>query len=172
MSLAVSAGVCWCLLASVGVLCCLEMSGGYLWGCLRVSEWYLGKFEVLGCVWGLSECPVLSEKSKLHYFGRAMKYKMCSPDYTETKCPDISFPKITGICNILDFLGPLEANYKTQSLGSPCSRQQHLTHTIDICLMEFFGRDFLLPVVVNGHGSKVQVGRSQVSFSFGHHCSV
>ena len=72
----------------------------------------------------------------------------------------------------LDFVGPLEANYKTQSLGSPCSRQQHLTHTIDICLMEFFGRDFLLPVVVNGHGSKVQVGRSQVSFSFGHHCSV
>ena len=84
MSLTVSAGVCWCLLASVGVLCCLEMSGGYLWEFLRVSEWYLGKFEVLGCVWGLSECPVLSEKSKLHYFGRAMKYKICSPDYTET----------------------------------------------------------------------------------------
>ena len=35
MSLAVSAGVCWCLLASVGVLCCLEMSGGVP---LEVSE--------------------------------------------------------------------------------------------------------------------------------------
>ena len=35
-------------------------------------------------------------------------------------------------------------------------------YTIDICLMDFSGRDFLLPVVVNGHGSKVQVGRSQL----------
>ena len=30
---------------------------------------------------------------------------------------------------------------------------------INICLTDFFGRDFLLPVVVNGHGSKVQVGK-------------
>ena len=56
--LLVSVGVCWCLLASCVVWRCL---GGYLWGFLRVYDWYLGTFEVIGCVWGLSECPVLSE---------------------------------------------------------------------------------------------------------------
>ena len=29
-------------------------------------------------------------------------------------------PKITGLCHLFDLLGHSEANYKTQSLGSPC----------------------------------------------------
>ena len=60
LTLAVSVGVCCCLLACYVPWGC----PGGVWGmsvwCFGASEWYSFKSEALGCVWGLSGFSLLS----------------------------------------------------------------------------------------------------------------
>ena len=124
MSLAVSAGVCWCLLVSVGVLCCLEMSRGVPLG-VSGGIWVVfkqiwGARMCLGVIWVSS--PFWIEQIALFWHSHEVQewVTWLYWDIKISKCPDISFPKITGLCHLFDLLDPSEANYKTQSLGSLC----------------------------------------------------
>ena len=62
--LGVSGGVCWRLFACCVPWRCLGGVCGMSWGCLGVSEWYLWKSEVHGCVGGVSGFSVLAVWSK------------------------------------------------------------------------------------------------------------
>ena len=122
-----SDSVCWCLLVSVGICWRLVLSGD-VWGVpLGVSEgiWVVfrqiwGAWMCLGVIWVSS--PFWTEQIALFWHSHEVQelFTWLYWDIKISKCPDISFPKITGLCHLFDLLGPSEANYKTQSLGSPC----------------------------------------------------
>ena len=100
------------------------MCVGCLWGYLSGIQGNL-QGKVFRCVWGLSGCSGLSECSPHTIFAQPWKtlFFTCNVwDIKISKCPNISFLKITGVCQLFVFWSPPEANYKTQSLGSACTR--------------------------------------------------
>ena len=74
--LSVSWGVWRCLLASVGILCCLEMYGGCLWDVWGVSRDIWVVFMEIRCAWmcvgGMWVLSPCSMELK-HHFGTALK---------------------------------------------------------------------------------------------------
>ena len=75
----------------------------------------------MGEIWVLSPCRMEAKD----YSGTALNDEIFFTyslwNIKISKCPDISFLKITGLCQLNAFLCPSEQNHKTQSLGSPCS---------------------------------------------------
>ena len=115
-SVLVSVGVFRCLLTSVGICRRLVLSGD-VWGGVCVV--YEGMWGIWGVrfVWLLSvHCSVLSE-------WHSPERQLFSPDFTETSKYKnvISYAKFTELCWFFICFRPSGANYKTQSLGSPCT---------------------------------------------------
>ena len=112
--------VCWCLLVSVGVCCCPELSRDnwrrWLWAYGWSVCMFMGFGCVLGCFGVFRPCMV----QQMLYIGSASKGKTPLTwnlwNIKIPKPPYISSLKIIGLLQFWGVLCPSEENYNLQSL--------------------------------------------------------